>query len=146
LDVDEFKKLHSSVKRFDIVGVTGFPGLRCYYVLVCLNSQIRSFFLFYFPSWVVFHGFHSSKVKGVSYPIIFIISTCNKENKCFCIRFKPVVPLSKCPGKSRTGELSIFPKTFIVLSHCLHMMPKQESAAAAADNANLMVNIISLCV
>lgn len=68
LDVDEFKKLHSSVKRFDIVGVTGFPG------------------------------------------------------------------------KSRTGELSIFPKNFIVLSHCLHMMPKQESAAAAADNANLMGN------
>lgn len=66
LDVDEFKKLHSSVKRFDIVGVTGFPG------------------------------------------------------------------------KSRTGELSIFPKTLVVLSHCLHMMPKQESAAA--NNANLMGN------
>ncbi|KAJ1433468.1 OB-fold nucleic acid binding domain, AA-tRNA synthetase-type [Sesbania bispinosa] len=68
LDEVEFSKLHSNVKRGDIVGVTGFPG------------------------------------------------------------------------KSKKGELSIFPKTFVVLSHCLHMMPRQKSAAAAADNANVKRN------
>ncbi|XP_024636600.1 lysine--tRNA ligase, cytoplasmic-like [Medicago truncatula] len=45
------------------------------------------------------------------------------------------------PGKSEEGDLSIFPKTFTVLSHCLHLMPDQKStAAAAANNANLMRN------
>ncbi|VFQ92326.1 unnamed protein product [Cuscuta campestris] len=54
LDEDEFIKLHSSVKRGDIVGVVGSPG------------------------------------------------------------------------KSKREELSIFPKSFIVLSPCLHMMPRQK--------------------
>ncbi|MED6191532.1 hypothetical protein PIB30_117234 [Stylosanthes scabra] len=47
-----------------------------------------------------------------------------------------IVGVTGFPGKSKRGELSIFPKTFVVLSHCLHMMPKQKSAAAA--DANLM--------
>ncbi|KAI9122747.1 hypothetical protein K1719_005636 [Acacia pycnantha] len=47
-----------------------------------------------------------------------------------------IVGITGFPGKSKKGELSIFPKTFILLSHCLHMMPRQKSAAAA-DNANL---------
>ncbi|CAO2838182.1 unnamed protein product [Amaranthus hypochondriacus] len=38
------------------------------------------------------------------------------------------------PGKTKRGELSIFPKSFIVLSHCLHMMPRQKPAI---DNANV---------
>ncbi|CAN4099117.1 unnamed protein product [Withania somnifera] len=37
-----------------------------------------------------------------------------------------IVGITGCPGKSKRGELSIFPKTFIVLSHCLHMMPRQK--------------------
>ncbi|KAM1087608.1 hypothetical protein EV1_013099 [Malus domestica] len=64
LDESEFCKFHSSVKRGDIVGVTGFPG------------------------------------------------------------------------KTKRGELSIFPRSFIVLSHCLHMMPRQK-AGPASDNANV---------
>ncbi|CAK7337552.1 unnamed protein product [Dovyalis caffra] len=59
LDEAEFSKLHSSVKRGDIVGVTGFPG------------------------------------------------------------------------KTKRGELSIFPTSFTVLSHCLHMMPRQKSGPAS---------------
>ncbi|XP_014492794.1 lysine--tRNA ligase, cytoplasmic [Vigna radiata var. radiata] len=47
-----------------------------------------------------------------------------------------IVGITGFPGKSKKGELSIFPKTFVVLSHCLHMMPRQKSAAAAADNRN----------
>ncbi|KAK7413019.1 hypothetical protein VNO78_04842 [Psophocarpus tetragonolobus] len=50
-----------------------------------------------------------------------------------------IVGITGFPGKSKKGELSIFPKTFVVLSHCLHMMPRQKSAAAA-DNANLKGN------
>ncbi|XP_057952108.1 lysine--tRNA ligase, cytoplasmic isoform X2 [Malania oleifera] len=63
MDEAEFSKLHSGVKRGDIVGVTGFPG------------------------------------------------------------------------KTKRGELSIFPKSFIILSHCLHMMPRQK-AARGSDDAN----------
>ncbi|KAL1559551.1 lysine--tRNA ligase [Salvia divinorum] len=37
-----------------------------------------------------------------------------------------IVGIVGFPGKSKRGELSIFPKTFIVLSHCLHMMPRQK--------------------
>ncbi|WJX28157.1 lysine--tRNA ligase [Trifolium repens] len=50
-----------------------------------------------------------------------------------------IVGITGFPGKSKKGELSIFPKTFVVLSHCLHMLPRQKSAAAA-DNANVKKN------
>ncbi|PPE02909.1 hypothetical protein GOBAR_DD00069 [Gossypium barbadense] len=60
LDEAEFAKFHSTVKRGDIVGVTGFPG------------------------------------------------------------------------KTKRGELSIFPKSFLVLSHCLHMMPRQKAGPDAS--------------
>ncbi|KAJ8559823.1 hypothetical protein K7X08_003881 [Anisodus acutangulus] len=39
-----------------------------------------------------------------------------------------IVGITGCPGKSKRGELSIFPKSFVVLSHCLHMMPRQKGA------------------
>ncbi|KAI3754671.1 hypothetical protein L1987_54458 [Smallanthus sonchifolius] len=42
-----------------------------------------------------------------------------------------IVGIVGFPGKSKRGELSIFPKSFTVLSHCLHMMPREKSAAAA---------------
>ncbi|GFH11345.1 lysyl-tRNA synthetase [Haematococcus lacustris] len=35
-----------------------------------------------------------------------------------------IVGVVGCPGKSKKGELSIFPKSFQVLSPCLHMPPK----------------------
>ncbi|XP_042416620.1 lysine--tRNA ligase-like [Zingiber officinale] len=38
-----------------------------------------------------------------------------------------IVGLCGYPGKSKRGELSIFPKTFIVLSPCVHMMPRQKA-------------------
>ncbi|KAI3496213.1 hypothetical protein L1887_38568 [Cichorium endivia] len=46
-----------------------------------------------------------------------------------------IVGIVGFPGKSKRGELSIFPKSFTVLSHCLHMMPRQKSAAVA-ENVN----------
>ncbi|KAK8523148.1 hypothetical protein V6N12_047678 [Hibiscus sabdariffa] len=35
-------------------------------------------------------------------------------------------------GITKRGELSIFPKSFIVLSHCLHMMPRQKAGPDAS--------------
>ncbi|KAM7477640.1 hypothetical protein LguiA_025853 [Lonicera macranthoides] len=46
-----------------------------------------------------------------------------------------IVGIKGFPGKSKRGELSIFPKSFVVLSHCLHMMPRQK--AAGSDNVNV---------
>ncbi|KNA24062.1 hypothetical protein SOVF_019180 [Spinacia oleracea] len=47
-----------------------------------------------------------------------------------------IVGVTGFPGKSKRGELSIFPKSFVVLSHCLHMLPRQKAAAAASENAH----------
>ncbi|KAK9162624.1 hypothetical protein Syun_003526 [Stephania yunnanensis] len=46
-----------------------------------------------------------------------------------------IVGISGFPGKSKRGELSIFPRSFTVLSHCLHMMPRQK-AGPGTDNTN----------
>ncbi|KAL4301833.1 hypothetical protein GQ457_10G000760 [Hibiscus cannabinus] len=43
---------------------------------------------------------------------------------------------------TKRGELSIFPKSFIVLSHCLHMMPRQK----AGPDASVKCNCIELCL
>ncbi|KAL3644670.1 hypothetical protein CASFOL_009850 [Castilleja foliolosa] len=45
-----------------------------------------------------------------------------------------IVGIIGFPGKSKRGELSIFPKTFVVLSHCLHMMPRQK-IGPGSDNS-----------
>ncbi|KAJ4952595.1 hypothetical protein NE237_029427 [Protea cynaroides] len=47
-----------------------------------------------------------------------------------------IVGVSGFPGKSKRGELSVFPRSFTVLSHCLHMMPRQK-AGPGADNADV---------
>lgn len=51
-----------------------------------------------------------------------------------------VVGINGFPGKSKRGELSVFPKSMVVLAPCLHMMPKEKKkptgpAAAAAPAA-----------
>uniref|UniRef100_A0A803KTH3 Lysine--tRNA ligase n=1 Tax=Chenopodium quinoa TaxID=63459 RepID=A0A803KTH3_CHEQI len=92
LDEAEFSKFHASVKRGDIVGVTGFPVLPYIYELSILPA---------FP-----------------HALTYVISSSDA-------------------GKTKRGELSIFPKSFVVLSHCLHMMPRQKpGAAAASENTN----------
>lgn len=47
-----------------------------------------------------------------------------------------IVGVKGFPGKTKRGELSIFPISFIVLSHCLHMMPRQQHKTTPSDNAN----------
>ncbi|CAI5534415.1 unnamed protein product [Closterium sp. Naga37s-1] len=50
-----------------------------------------------------------------------------------------IVGISGFPGKSKRGELSVFPRSMLVLAPCLHMMPKEKKkapgAAAAAAGA-----------
>ncbi|KAL4183892.1 hypothetical protein AMTRI_Chr11g157350 [Amborella trichopoda] len=50
-----------------------------------------------------------------------------------------IVGIIGFPGKSQRGELSIFPRSFEVLSSCLHMMPRQK-AGPAKDNTHPMKN------
>ncbi|CAN6282339.1 unnamed protein product [Urochloa humidicola] len=42
-----------------------------------------------------------------------------------------IVGICGYPGKSKRGELSVFPQKFVVLSPCLHMMPRQKGEASA---------------
>ncbi|XP_048532212.1 lysine--tRNA ligase [Triticum urartu] len=42
-----------------------------------------------------------------------------------------IVGICGIPGKSNRGELSVFPRKFVVLSPCLHMMPRQKSEGSA---------------
>lgn len=44
-----------------------------------------------------------------------------------------IVGICGFPGKSKMGELSIFPKSFMVLSPCLHMMPRQRAQERVKD-------------
>ncbi|KAI4381120.1 hypothetical protein MLD38_007228 [Melastoma candidum] len=47
-----------------------------------------------------------------------------------------LVGITGFPGKTKRGELSIFPRSFVVLSHCLHMMPRQKAGPSSeATNA-----------
>ncbi|CAN1355324.1 Lysine--tRNA ligase, cytoplasmic [Linum perenne] len=47
-----------------------------------------------------------------------------------------IVGVTGFPGKTKRGELSIFPSRFEVLSHCLHMMPRQKAKAEAKGKAD----------
>ncbi|KAG5563653.1 hypothetical protein RHGRI_000001 [Rhododendron griersonianum] len=44
-----------------------------------------------------------------------------------------VVGVIGYPGKSKRGELSLFPRSFVLLSHCLHMMPRQKSGPGSEN-------------
>ncbi|MCL7047525.1 hypothetical protein MKW94_008968 [Papaver nudicaule] len=44
-----------------------------------------------------------------------------------------IVGVTGFPGKSRRGELSMFPRSFVVLSHCLHMLPRNKANTKETD-------------
>ena len=50
------------------------------------------------------------------------------------LRRGDIVGVSGYPGKSKKGELSIFPVDMTLLSPCLHMLPKSSSATTSAIN------------
>ncbi|CAI7784730.1 unnamed protein product [Closterium sp. NIES-53] len=47
-----------------------------------------------------------------------------------------IVGISGFPGKSKRGELSVFPRSMLVLAPCLHMMPKEKKKAPGAAAAS----------
>ncbi|KAI3923072.1 hypothetical protein MKW98_022519 [Papaver atlanticum] len=47
-----------------------------------------------------------------------------------------IVGVTGFPGKSKRGELSVFPESFLVLSPCLCMMPRNK-AGPGGDNSNI---------
>ncbi|KAF3327751.1 Lysine--tRNA ligase [Carex littledalei] len=47
-----------------------------------------------------------------------------------------IVGICGYPGKSKRGELSIFPNKFLVLSPCLHMMPRQKAGPVSDHGAS----------
>ncbi|XP_021757460.1 lysine--tRNA ligase, cytoplasmic-like [Chenopodium quinoa] len=56
-------------------------------------------------------------------------STLHSSVKCF-----DIVGVIGFPGKTKRGMLSIFPKSFVVLSHCLRVMPTRDQPS---ENVNL---------
>lgn len=53
------------------------------------------------------------------------------------IRRGDLVGVKGYPGKSKRGELSVFPTSFIVLAPCLHMLPKYRLDNQASASAQL---------
>ena len=56
------------------------------------------------------------------------------------IRRGDLVGVKGLPGKSKRGELSVFPQSFIVLAPCLHMLPKYklENQVRSFTNAPML--------
>lgn len=55
-------------------------------------------------------------------------------NKACIITVLLLMPFSgHSVGKSKRGELSLFPRSFVLLSHCLHMMPRQKSGPGSEN-------------
>lgn len=66
-------------------------------------------------------------------PVLLILVLCCRvsglDDEAFgalhnTIRRGDLVGVKGLPGKSKRGELSVFPQSFIVLAPCLHMLPK----------------------
>ena len=61
--------------------------------------------------------------------IVWTCRTSGLDEEAFgqvhnAIRRGDLVGVKGYPGKSKRGELSVFPTSFIVLAPCLHMLPK----------------------
>lgn len=51
------------------------------------------------------------------------------------------------PGKSKKGELSVFPTTMVLLAPCLHMLPNaREGLKNQEVSAALRCAVLSQCV
>lgn len=52
------------------------------------------------------------------------------------VKVGDVVGVTGYPGRTKKGELSIFPKSFVVLSYCLHMMPRQKAGPGLENSSS----------
>ncbi|KAH6769273.1 lysyl-tRNA synthetase 1 [Perilla frutescens var. frutescens] len=50
------------------------------------------------------------------------------------VRRGDIVGVCGFPGKTQRGELSVFPRTFTVLSPCLHMLPRNSPSTDSSDS------------
>ena len=55
-----------------------------------------------------------------------------------------IVGVQGWPGKSKMGELSIFATHFVVLSYCLHMLPKRRLENQVRFHSILLWSITAL--
>ena len=61
------------------------------------------------------------------------------------IRRGDLIGVKGYPGKSKRGELSVFPNSFVVLAPCLHMLPKykldNQVSYFVPNSANILLSI-----
>ena len=57
-----------------------------------------------------------------------------------------VVGLVGYPGKSKKGELSIFPSKIVLLSACLHMLPKLDGSLKEQVVCDCVCVCVCVCV
>lgn len=72
--------------------------------------------------------FYDLKADGAKIQIMADVATSGGDQDAFVhlhnsVKLGDIVGVSGFPGKSKKGELSIFPVDFQVLSPCLHMLP-----------------------
>lgn len=126
------------MKRGDIVGIVGFPGLSLYSLLkatTIIPIDMHSVMFLNLDLVFLSSNFNCDDDNPPSIlELLSVLSlslslemTCvSQPFCCFIYLYCTASYCSSFLGKSKRGELSIFPKTFIVLSHCLHMMPRQK--------------------
>ena len=68
-----------------------------------------------------------AKIQLMSDPKIFAEGEAKWATMMSTLRRGDVVGVAGSPGKSKRGELSLFPTSLILLSPCMHMLPKQIS-------------------
>ena len=84
---------------------------------------------------LIFYDLHGSgvKIQVMSDPRSFGAGEEAWEAINDRLRRGDVVGVVGSPGKSKRGELSIFPKKLALLSPCLHMLPKGQGASVLKD-------------
>jgi lysyl-tRNA synthetase class 2 len=84
---------------------------------------------------LIFYDLHGSgvKIQVMSDPRSFGAGEEAWEAINDRLRRGDVVGVVGSPGKSKRGELSIFPKELALLSPCLHMLPKGQGASVLKD-------------
>ena len=72
--------------------------------------------------------FYDLKADGEKVQVMADVTMAGGDAEAFealhaTVKIGDIVGIEGHPGKSKKGELSIFPRTFQVLSPCLHMLP-----------------------
>ncbi|CAL5227144.1 g10056 [Coccomyxa viridis] len=76
--------------------------------------------------------FYDVKADGEKVQVMADVATSGEELSAFIalhngVKIGDIVGVTGFPGKSKKGELSLFPETFQILSPCLHMLPLRKA-------------------